>query len=288
MIASMTAFASVQTEVEFGVFSWEIKSVNHRYLDVSFRLPESLRFLEPGLRQLLCQQVARGKLECQLKFNGMGTVSQPVSIDTPLVQSLLEAGKHLALEYQLADDLTVSHLLSWPGVVQLSSPNLGAFSEQIEQSFQAALVALIETRLKEGSALKDPMQERLHRLKQETQWIAQHGVAGADQIREKLLSRLEKLTLEVSDQRIGQEIALILTRLDVTEELDRLNAHIQEVERVLAQGGVVGRRLDFLMQELNREANTLSSKSDSSELTGHAVEMKVLIEQMREQVQNIE
>lgn len=288
MIHSMTAFASVQTEVEFGVFSWEIKSVNHRYLDVTFRLPESLRFLEPGLRQLLCKQVARGKLECQLKINEMGVLPQSVSIHSALVQALSEAGTQLALEHQLANDLTVSHLLSWPGVVQMSQPNLGSFSQQIEQSFQAALAGLTETRVNEGRALKNHIQERLNALKEETQWTAQQVAAAGNQTRDKLLSRLEKLQLEMSEQRIEQEIALILTRLDVSEEIDRLKTHIEEVERVLVKGGVVGRRLDFLMQELNREANTFSSKSDSSELTRHAVEMKVLIEQMREQVQNIE
>jgi uncharacterized protein (TIGR00255 family) len=284
----MTAFARVQNQLGTNSLSWELKSVNHRYLDVSFRLPEAFRFLETNLRNLLRGQINRGKLECQLKFNDMTGDSQSLSINKGLVNALLEAGAALASSHQIADDLTVSHLLAWPGVIQVSQPDMEALSQQVEQAFQDVLTQLVNARLTEGTMLKEHVKTRVNLLNEEIIQARNEIALIAGQSKEKLLARLQTIQMDVTEARIEQEIALMLARLDVSEELDRLETHLHEVARTLEKDDVAGRRLDFLMQELNREANTLSSKSDSVVLTQHAVQMKVLIEQMREQIQNIE
>ena len=285
----MTAFARVQNQMGAGLHCcWELKSVNHRYLDVSFRLPESFRFIEANLRNILRGKLSRGKLECQLKVNDLASDNQSMVINTGLINALLEAGAALASNHQLADDLTVSRLLAWPGVVQISQPDMEALGQDVEQSFQEALTQLLSARLVEGSMLKEHVQSRLNLLSDEIIRARAQVALTSGQTKEKLLTRLHTIKLEVMDARIEQEIALMLARLDVSEELDRLQTHLDEVGRTLEYDDVAGRRLDFLMQELNREANTLSSKSDTVVLTQHAVQMKVLIEQMREQIQNIE
>ena len=285
MTHSMTAFARVQNQ--YGI-CWELKSVNHRYLDVSFRLPESFRFLEINLRNLLRGQLSRGKLECQLKVNDLMGEHQSMVINTGLVKALLDAGAVLASSQQIADDLTVSRLLAWPGVVQTQQPDMESLGQQIEQAFQEALTQLLAVRLAEGSMLNEHIKARIRLLFDEIFSARAQVALTSGQTKEKLLTRLHTIQLDVMDARVEQEIALILARLDVSEELDRLETHLNEVARTIESDEGAGRRLDFLMQELNREANTLSSKSDSVVLTQHAVQMKVLIEQMREQIQNIE
>ena len=288
MTRSMTAFARVQSELSGSLLCWELRSVNHRYLDVSFRLPESFRSLENNLRNFLRGQVHRGKLECHLKMNEAMGENQSMLINTNLVKNVLEMGASLANIHQVANDMTVSNLLAWPGVVVTKQPDLDALSKQIEQSFQEALAQLVAARLAEGTILKKHVESRLILLNDEINRAKEQVALISSQTKEKLLSRLQQLSLDVAEARIEQEIALILARLDVSEELDRLQTHLAEVTRTLKCDDVAGRRLDFLMQELNREANTLSSKSDSAILTQQAVQMKVLIEQMREQIQNIE
>lgn len=287
MTHSMTAFARVQNQLGASLFCWELKTVNHRYLDVSFRLPEAFRFLENNLRNLLRGQINRGKLECQLKVVAAAD-EQALQLNQGLVKALLSAGEQLAASHALANDLTLSHILAWPGVVEASQQDLEVLGQQIECSFQEALKQLIATRLAEGNMLKEHIKTRLQLLKEEIKHAKSQVATIAGQSREKLLTRLKSLAIEVAEARFEQEIALMLARLDVSEELDRLETHLFEVARSLETDDVAGRRLDFLMQELNREANTLSSKSDSVLLTQHAVQMKVLIEQMREQIQNIE
>ncbi len=288
MTHSMTAFARVQNQQGASILCWELKSVNHRYFDVSFRLPESFRFLEANLRSILRGQVQRGKLECQLKVNDLTGESQSIAINTALVKALIEAGSTLASTEQIADDLTVSKLLTWPGVVRVHQPDTEALAEQVELSFQDALTQLLSMRLGEGQALKEHVKTRIRLLHDEIIRARAQVALISSQTKEKLLTRLQTIQMDVMDVRIEQEIALMLARLDVSEELDRLEMHLQEVTRTLDGDYATGRRLDFLMQELNREANTLSSKSDTVALTQHAVQMKVLIEQMREQIQNIE
>ncbi len=288
MIHSMTAFARSQKQLETGNLCWEIRSVNHRYLDVSFRLPESFRFIEPMLRASLRDKIGRGKLECNLKYQDTSSDNQSMLINKGMVNALVELSNSVSSTHQLANDMSVSHVLAWPGVVQVSQLDMNELGKHAILLFDEAISELGEARFAEGQALKKHVEARAQALAQEVIRCKTVLAALANQTKDKLLTRLKAVALEVPESRVEQEIAMILARLDVSEELDRLNTHIEEVNRTLKCDKVAGRRLDFLMQELNREANTLSSKSDSVELTQSAVEMKVLIEQMREQIQNIE
>lgn len=289
MICSMTAFAIKQAQVEGYIYCWELKSVNHRYLESSFRLPEYLRFMENNLRHQLKDQIHRGKIDCSLKISEVkDNHESSMIINQELVRDLLNVSSYLASNYPLANDMTISHLLNWPGVLQSTLPDIDKLQPQIECTFNETLKLLLEARATEGSALKNHIKARIDLLKEEIRQAQSLVHLNSQQTKEKLLARLRLFQLEVSEARIEQEIAMILVRLDVSEELDRLQTHLLQVERTLECDKIVGKRLDFLMQELNREANTLSSKSDSSILTHHAVQMKVLIEQMREQIQNIE
>ncbi len=288
MIQSMTAFARVQKQIDAGNLCWEIRSVNHRYLDVSFRLPEPFRFIETQLRTVLRDKVSRGKLECQLKYQDTSSDNQSMLINTGMVNVLVDLSHQLSTSHHLANDLSVSHILSWPGVVQVSTPDVDVIAQNAQSLFAEAIEQLLQVRATEGTALKAHVDGRLQELANEVLRSRATVATQAEQIKDKLLTRLHAVQIEVSEPRVEQEIALIIARLDVSEELDRLQTHINEVSRTLNCDKIAGRRLDFLMQELNREANTLGSKSDSVELTQSSVEMKVLIEQMREQIQNIE
>jgi uncharacterized protein (TIGR00255 family) len=284
----MTAFARVQKQLDSGIFCWEIRSVNHRYLDVSFRLPEAFRFLETSLRAMMRGKLCRGKLECQLKFQDLTTASQSMAVNESLIAGLIETGNQLAESKNLANDLSLTAILTWPGVVQITQSDFESQAKQAEQLFQEALTELVIVRKTEGQALQEHITTRLEKLEAEVKSAKKLAAFNATQAKDKLLTRLSVLQLEVENARIEQEIAMMLARMDVSEELDRLQSHLIEVAKNLKGSESSGRRLDFLMQELNREANTLSSKSDSVALTQSAVEMKVLIEQMREQIQNIE
>ncbi|MGC1183492.1 YicC/YloC family endoribonuclease [Legionella sp.] len=288
MTQSMTAFARVQKQINLGNLSWEIRSVNHRYLDVSFRLPEPFRFIETNLRKVLRDKVNRGRLECQLKYHDTDSHHHSLSINTAMVNTLVDLSNQLSASHHLANDFTVSNVLSWPGVVQTSTPDVEELTQSVLSLFEQAIEQLLHVRTTEGDALKSHIEERLHQLGKEVERSRFLVCTQSEQIKNKLLTRLQAVEIEVSELRVEQEIALIIARLDVSEELDRLQTHINEVSRTLNCDKIAGRRLDFLMQELNREVNTLSSKSELVELTLTAVEMKVLIEQMREQIQNIE
>lgn len=288
MIRSMTAFARVQKQLDVAQLCWEIRSVNHRYLDASFRLPEAFRFLEPQLRNALKDTIYRGKLECQLKYQDNNTQNESMLINMGIVNALVNLGNQLSSSHQLANDLNVSKVLSWPGVVQVAQCDMDDLGQHVLSLFNEAVAQLGQFRSTEGQALKQHIETRLQALSGEVERAKSIVQSMATHSKDKLLTRLHTVQMEVPEGRIEQEIALLLTRLDVTEELDRLHTHVVEVRKALNTPHSAGRRLDFLMQELNREANTLSSKSDSSELTQSAIEMKVLIEQMREQIQNIE
>jgi uncharacterized protein (TIGR00255 family) len=288
MIQSMTAYSQVQCQLDSVILSWEIRSLNHRYLDVSFRLPESLRYIETNLRQCLRGKINRGKLDCQLKISEIPCNAHSLKVNHQMVKSLLQEASQLTSEYQLADDLQLSQVLFWPGVLEQHTSEFDDLAMPVERLFQEGLEQLLEGKRTEGMALEQQIQMRLTLLRKEIEAAKTNTESTAIAARNKLLKRLEDLQMKVVEPRIEQEIAVMLTRLDVSEELDRLNAHVDEVGRTLNGSESTGKRLDFLMQELNREANTLSSKSDSVVLSRHAVEMKVLIEQMREQIQNIE
>ena len=288
MIHSMTAFSEVQFQSESMVLSWELRSLNHRYLDVSFRLPDSLRHIEARLRQGLRGKINRGKLDCQFKMNDVASEQSSIVANEPLIQGLLREGRRLSFEYSLADDIKLSDILAWPGVLEKKISVNEDLVDTIEQLFHQGLEQLLMGRRNEGAALEAQIQLRLPLLRQEIAAARESSVSMLSVARQKLMKRLDDLNVKVGDTRLEQELAFILTRLDISEELDRLDAHVNEVELTLSRDESIGKRLDFLMQELNREANTLSSKSDSLRLSQHALQMKVLIEQIREQIQNIE
>lgn len=285
---SMTAFASASGQSEGVNFIWEVRSVNQRFLDVYFRLPEAFRALEGALRIKARDAIGRGKLECFLKIEMTTSEVSNIKINNAMVKALVAEGALLSESIGIANDLCLSNLLSFPGVVVASELHTEAFLQHVANCFDEALQALLAMRLREGEGIKAVLTKRLHELDVivDKAKLEAHNIN--DKMKTKLYDRLQSLDLTVAEGRIEQEIALMLTRLDVCEELDRLSLHIDEVSRLLVSTEAVGRRLDFLMQELNREANTLSSKSESIALTQHAVSMKVLIEQMREQIQNIE
>jgi len=288
MVSSMTSFARQQVQADWGVLTWEIKSVNHRFLEISFRLPEIFRCQEMRLREVLRDKLQRGKVECHVKYTP-GTESQnTVMVNYPLIDALYEASETVATRCNVKNDLRVGELLTWPGSISLNAAANEEAVKAFHESFNEAIDKLITGRKTEGAKLKAFLLERNNALKTLHQQAKEKTTDVVERSREKLMKRLQELEATVDNERLEQEVVLLVQRLDVSEELDRLALHCEELERVLNEEAVLGRRLDFLMQEFNREANTLASKSNDNSLTKLAVEMKVLIEQMREQIQNIE
>jgi len=291
MVQSMTAFTRQQIDKDYGSLAWEIRSVNHRYLEASVRVPESFRALENTVRDALRKQLNRGKVECQLRFQteaADGASVSKIHVDTTLVKQLLEAGDVIG---SLASDvapLSTAELLRWPGVIGTSEIDKKALEQDALALFSEALSDLIATREREGAELCEFILQRLDAIRA---IVADVRLMMPDILakqRQNLVVKIAEIEIEIDPARLEQEIALLAQKADIDEELDRLGAHVNEVERVLRSDDQMGRRLDFLMQELNREANTLSSKSIVVETTRSAVDLKVLIEQMREQIQNIE
>ena len=267
---------------------WELRSVNHRYLELAPRLPEELRDLEPALRERLGKHLKRGKVDATLRFRPAQAAAARIKVNQDLVQQLIDAGHEIGELLHGGVPLRVMDLLRWPGVIEMEQHDLSPLRDQALAVLDVALHEMMEARWREGERLAEIIVARctaLSGLVEQARVRMPEVVAG---VRERLRARIAELETTLDETRLEQELALLAQRLDVDEEMDRLGTHIAEVERILAEGGAVGRRLDFLMQELNREANTLASKSSDTATTRIAVEMKVLIEQMREQVQNIE
>jgi uncharacterized protein (TIGR00255 family) len=289
MIRSMTSFARQASQHDWGSLIWEIRSVNHRYLEPSFKLPESMRRLENDLREKLRSTLSRGKVECSLRIQFQaGGGSAQLSINNELLKQLINAGETVQKQLQEPSALNPLQLLQWPGIMSEPETDSDLICEQALALFQVTLEQLVESREREGAALKQFIEQRLDTIGHITEAVKQQLPLILQAQRQKLQERLEELKTELNPDRLEQEMVILAQKADVDEELDRLGAHLEEVRRVLNKGGACGRRLDFLMQELNREANTLSSKSIVSDTTQAAVELKVLIEQMREQIQNIE
>ncbi|WP_192035663.1 YicC/YloC family endoribonuclease [Halomonas sp. YLGW01] len=286
MVHSMTAFARASREADWGSLELELRSVNQRYLDLHFRLPETLRGLEPGYRDALRQRLNRGKVECTLRF--VPASGEALSVNakrlTGLANALTEVRRTLP-EAAMPDALA---LLDHPGVLKADGPDIDVVTESAQALFTEALEALVEARAREGAELAALIRSRLAAVREQVGEVQALLPEILKRQRAQLLERLETVRAELDPQRLEAELTLMAQKADVDEELDRLTTHVGEVERQLTLTGPVGRRLDFLMQELNREANTLSSKSVVAETTRSAVELKVLIEQMREQIQNIE
>ncbi|MCA0403339.1 MAG: YicC family protein [Proteobacteria bacterium] len=288
MMQSMTAFARLQKELQNSNLCWEIKALNNRYLDLSFRLPEDFRFLETALRASLRGKINRGKLECQLKLKQHADANPSIKINEPFVNNLIATAEWLEKNKNIPNNLSLSSILALPGAFETEETKLDTLTKDIESLFIHTIDELVIIRKREGEALAEEIRARLVKLKVEVEKATKEVERHKNDMPTKLLAKIEEFQIEVDKSRLEQEIAFLLAKGDVSEELDRLNIHINEVEKALVSKEPAGRRLDFLMQELNREANTLSSKSDSSDLTKAALEMKVLIEQMREQIQNIE
>lgn len=288
MIRSMTAFARAEVKGAFGTVACEVRSVNHRYLEPSFRLPDALRDLEFPLRERLRTTLTRGKVDVQFRLDMAEGSSSAVAIDHDLARQLVAAASDIDQMARHAAPLNATDILRLPGVIRSRDVDTEALHASALQAFEQALTGFIAMREREGSELARLIDDRLTAMVVETDKVRERMPVILAHYRERLLARLAEIRDNLNSERLEQELVLFAQKIDVTEEMDRLSAHVAEIRRVLKDKGAVGRRLDFLMQELNREANTLGSKSVNADSTLSSVELKVLIEQMREQIQNIE
>lgn len=291
MIHSMTGYAAASRDLGSAVLNFEIKSVNSRYLDIGFRIGEDLRFLEMALRERIGERVGRGKIEVRGYLQSQSGQGGGTRRQTPDASMLAELGglqDEVRRALPQATPLTVAEVLRWPGV--LADDSIGA--EQLQSAglelFSALLDEFVASRNREGAKLADVLRDRATRMRERVAAVTPLVPLALTAYQERIAAKLREAVANLDEDRIRQEIGIFAAKIDVAEELARLTTHLDEVERVLKKGGAVGKRLDFLMQELNREANTLSSKSVSSEVTAIALDLKLLIEQMREQVQNLE
>ncbi|KHL69066.1 MULTISPECIES: YicC/YloC family endoribonuclease [Pseudomonas] len=287
MVHSMTAFARSERAGAYGTLSWELRSVNHRYLEPHLRLPDAFRDLEGPVREALRQGLSRGKVECTLRFTEAGS-GQSLQVDRERAAQLITAAEEVAALIRQPASINPLEVLGWPGVLVGDATDPQALNAAALELFGEALAQLREGRAREGAELARLLEERLDAIRAEVATLREQVPQMLGLQRQKILDRFAELKLEADGQRLEQELVMLAQKSDVAEELDRLNTHVGEVRRVLRSGGAAGRRLDFLMQELNREANTLGSKAYDPRSTQAAVNLKVLIEQMREQVQNIE
>lgn len=289
MTRSMTAFARQEAEHSWGSLIWEIRSVNHRYLEPHLRMPESLRELEGSLREQLRKKLSRGKVECTLRFHPEAQAQQ-LTVNSEFAKELIAAADEVAALSLSGNTQPMNPLdvLRWPGVLQDAQIDMDQVKAEALKLLGRALDDLIAGREREGAELNALIEQRLVSISEIVVEVRSKLPQILQAQRDNLRSRLEELKEDLDEGRLEQEMVMLAQKADVDEEMDRLNTHVLEVRRVLKQKGPIGRRLDFLMQELNREANTLSSKSIVADTTQCAVELKVLIEQMREQIQNIE
>ncbi|MBC60736.1 MAG: YicC family protein [Gammaproteobacteria bacterium] len=288
MMLSMTAFSRQQLERDWGSLTWEIRSVNHRYLETSIRLPDALSGMESSIREIVRGRLQRGKVECRLRFRATDSSSADLQINKELAKKVSQANSEIQKLIGSTLELNSIDVLRWPGVIIDQQFDTEALSSEAIQLFKNTLKELIASREREGEAVKGMLFQRIASIRQIVASVRERMPHILDRQRQFLSDKLEELKAGLDPIRLEQEITLLAQKADVDEELDRLDSHLNEVERVIEITGQKGRRLDFLMQELNREANTLSSKSIVVETTLDAVELKVLIEQMREQIQNVE
>ncbi|MCL1123567.1 YicC/YloC family endoribonuclease [Shewanella surugensis] len=287
MIQSMTAYARIEHKADWGSASWEIRSVNQRYLETYLRLPEHFRSLEPLLRERLRKRLNRGKIEVNLRYDLNDTDSSELQLNEALAKQLVTAANWLKKEAKHGK-LNLVDVLKWPGVMSSSEQDMDAVGKELLSVFDDAISQFIEARGREGDAITTMLTTRLDAIVEQVAIVREHMPKVIEWQREKLTHRLDEISGELDPARMEQEMVILAQKMDVAEEMDRLDAHIVETRRILEKGGPQGRRLDFMMQEFNRESNTLASKSISTEITAAAVELKVLIEQMREQIQNVE
>jgi len=284
----MTGFAAAAEENAQGSLAVELKTVNHRYLEFQTRIPEELRPLEPAMREAVAARLTRGKVDCRITFTPVASARRTLVPDADAMNALDSAARQVRARFPEARPLSVAEVLHWPGVLAEESLAADRVKEQVLALVGRAIADLDQTRAREGAKLEAILRERLDRMEALVKEAGPLMPGAVKAFSEKLAAKVAEAGASPSDERIQQEIVLYAARIDVDEELERLVTHVSEVRRVLGKGGACGKRLDFLCQELNREANTLGSKSVANELTRISVELKVLIEQMREQVQNIE
>ena len=287
MIYSMTAFARLEVKKDWGDAVWEIRSVNQRYLENFFRLPEQFRGLENTLREKLRQSLTRGKIECSLRIETKKQTNEELNLNKELANQVIQSLQWIKAQAG-EGEINLTDVLRYPGVVEAQEQDLDAISQDLLTAFDDLLTDFIAMRGREGEKLNDIIQQRLDAIAVEADKVRSQMPAVLQWQRERLLQRFEDAQVNLDPQRVEQEMILLAQRVDVAEELDRLQMHVKETTNILKKGGAVGRKLDFMMQELNRESNTLASKSINADITASAVELKVLIEQMREQIQNLE
>ena len=288
MLRSMTAFARIESQHDQGAIQWEIRSVNHRYLDVSVRMPEDLRRLEPKVRERVGARLKRGKVDCTLRATSAAAETGGLSVDHDLATRVVSAAHAVAELLPNPAPVSPVDILRWPGIVQAPAPDPERIERVVLDRLDHALSDLVEMREREGARMETMIRERLDDLTVEVRRVREILPAIVKAFGERMRARLGELDAALDEGRVEQELALIAQRMDVAEELDRLEAHADEIRVTLEKTEPAGRRLDFLMQELNREANTLGSKSAAVTTSRASVDLKVLIEQMREQIQNVE
>lgn len=287
MILSMTGYANASTELDSGSLTLELRAVNHRYLDIQLRMPDELRSLEGTLREAIAAQLQRGKVECRINYavrSGQGGAV----LNRDLLQQLTDWNREVQAVLPDARSLGVADVLRWNGVLETQAASADELRAALLGLLQDVLQEFSASRAREGEKLKEFLLQRVEKIEALRNGVMPHVPAAIAAYEQKLITRLREAMQNAEDERVRQEITLFASKIDVDEELSRLASHLAEMRRVLAQGGAVGKRLDFLMQELNREANTLGSKSVDAEVSRSAMEMKILIEQMREQIQNLE
>lgn len=288
MPASMTAFARTTATTDHGTLVLELRSVNHRYLDCHFKLPETLTLLEPALREKLKQHINRGKIDCHLTLRGNTDEPGGLNLNQSRLDSVLQLCDLINTRAHNLRPASTLEVLNFPGVCSNQEPEQDDLIEHVKQLMNETLKQLVAHREQEGAALAALIEQRLSAIKQALTAIREALPTLKQLQRQRLQDKLVELNTDIHQERLEQELVYLAQKSDVDEELDRIDAHIEQVRHSLSENAPCGRRLDFLMQELNREANTLASKATASSVTHHAVELKVLIEQMREQVQNIE
>ncbi|KAF0205255.1 MAG: YicC domain [Gallionellaceae bacterium] len=288
MIYSMTGFAVATAELDTGSISLELRSVNSRYLDLQIRMPDELRALEPSLREAISVQMTRGKTECRISFNARTASTGNAQLNPALLQQLAKWNDEIRRTMPDAQTLSVIDVLRWNGMLESATLVADGLQTTLLQVLQQALADFSAARGREGEKLKNFLLQRVAQIEALRISVAPHIPAAIANQEEKMRARLREALGSDDDERVRQEITLYASKIDVDEELSRLHSHLTEIQRILAKGGTVGKRLDFLMQELNREANTLGSKSVDAEVSRTAMEIKILIEQMREQIQNLE
>lgn len=288
MISSMTGYATHTLATPYGTLNLELRAVNNRYLDVQLRLPDDFRPLEPGMREAIAKKLNRGKVECRLNFTPLDNFDEPWQLNQTLLHKLLEVDRTVRSSFPEAQSLSVASILNWPGILGGNTLPVDALREYAMTLLLTTLENFQATRAREGEKLKCILLERLNQIRQQLELAAPRIPALITAFEEKLKTRIHEAIDNLDEDRIRQEIIFFASKIDIDEELSRLKTHLDEVEHILNQGGAVGKRLDFLMQELNREANTIGSKSVDIEISRTSMTLKVLIEQMREQVQNIE